>query len=179
MAKLEGYKAVAVTKEGYYKKKYYYAIYDDGETYNVGDKILVSGANKDILTIDDIIAPDECNVNITAEGAQRRVAGDLHQTVRERHDKARHAEGGDAADAGEVRPEAAKTDFQLGLPPGQEAQNPHGGKSLRNHGRDGRAAHAEVQCKDKHRVEHEVCDRAHDNGQHADFRETLTVYVWI
>lgn len=67
MAKLEGYKAVAVTKEGYYKKKYYYAIYDDGETYNVGDKILVSGANKDILTIDDIIAPDECNVNITAE----------------------------------------------------------------------------------------------------------------
>lgn len=67
MAKLEGYKAVAVTKEGYYKKKYYYAIYDDGETYNVGDKILVSGANKDILTIDDIIAPDECNVNIPAE----------------------------------------------------------------------------------------------------------------
>lgn len=67
MANLEGYKAVAVTKEGYYKKKYYYAIYDDGETYNVGDKILVSGANKDILTIDDIIAPDECNVNITAE----------------------------------------------------------------------------------------------------------------
>lgn len=67
MAKLEGYKAVAVTKEGYYKKKYYYAIYDDGETYNVGDKILVSGANKDILTINDIIAPDECNVNITAE----------------------------------------------------------------------------------------------------------------
>ncbi len=67
MAKLEGYKAVAVTKEGYYKKKYYYAIYDDGETYNVGDKILVSGVNKDILTIDDIIAPDECNVNITAE----------------------------------------------------------------------------------------------------------------
>ena len=67
MAKLEGYTAVAVTKEGYYKKKYYYAIYDDGETYNVGDKILVSGANKDILTINDIIAPDECNVNITAE----------------------------------------------------------------------------------------------------------------
>ena len=28
MAKLEGYKAVAVTKEGYYK--YSYAIYDDG-----------------------------------------------------------------------------------------------------------------------------------------------------
>ena len=121
----------------------------------------------------------DADVNIAAEGAQRRVAGDLHQTVRERHDKARHAEGGDAADAGEVRPEAAKTDFQLGLPPGQEAQHPQGGKRLRNHGRDGRTAHAEVQCKDKHRVKHDVCDRAHDNGQHSDFRETLTVYVWI
>lgn len=67
MAKLEGYYAVAGTKEGCYGKKYFYAIYDDGETYTVGDKILVSGANKNILTIDDIIAPDECNVNITAE----------------------------------------------------------------------------------------------------------------
>ena len=61
MAKLEGYKAVAVTKEGYYK--YSYAIYDDGETYDVGDKILVSGTNKDILTIDEILTTDECNVN--------------------------------------------------------------------------------------------------------------------
>ena len=67
MAKLEGYKAVAVTKEGCYGKKYYYAIYSDGETYKVGDKIVVSGINKDILTIEEIITPDECNVNITAE----------------------------------------------------------------------------------------------------------------
>lgn len=67
MAKLEGYKAVAVTKEGCYGKKYYYAIYSDGETYKVGDKIVVSGVNKDILTIEEIITPEECNVNITAE----------------------------------------------------------------------------------------------------------------
>ena len=67
MAKLEGYKAVAVTKEGCYGKKYYYAIYSDGETYKVGDKIVVSGANKDILTIEEILTPEECNVNITAE----------------------------------------------------------------------------------------------------------------
>lgn len=67
MAKLEGYKAVAVTKEGCYGKKYYYAIYSDGETYKVGDKIVVSGINKDILTIEEIITPEECNVNITAE----------------------------------------------------------------------------------------------------------------
>ena len=67
MAKLEGYKAVAVTKEGCYGKKYYYAIYSDEETYKVGDKIVVSGVNKDILTIEEIITPEECNVNITAE----------------------------------------------------------------------------------------------------------------
>lgn len=67
MAKLEGYKAAAVTKEGCYGKKYYYAIYSDGETYKVGDKIVVSGINKDILTIEEIITPEECNVNITAE----------------------------------------------------------------------------------------------------------------
>ena len=40
MAKLEGYKAVAVTKEDYYGNKYFYAIFDDGETYKVGDKIV-------------------------------------------------------------------------------------------------------------------------------------------
>ena len=67
MAKLEGYKAVAVTKEGCYGKKYYYAIYSDGETYKVGDKIVVSGVNKDILTIEEILTPEEYNVNITAE----------------------------------------------------------------------------------------------------------------
>lgn len=67
MAKLDGYYAVAETKEGYYTKKYFYAIYDDGETYTVGDKILVSGANKNILTITNILAPEECNVCITAE----------------------------------------------------------------------------------------------------------------
>ena len=67
MAKLEGYKAVAVTKEGRYGKKYSYAIYDDGEVYKAGDKIVVSGSNKDILTIEEILTPEECNINITAE----------------------------------------------------------------------------------------------------------------
>ena len=46
MAKLEGYNAVAVTKEGCYGKKYSYAVYDDGKVYVAGDKIVVSGANK-------------------------------------------------------------------------------------------------------------------------------------
>lgn len=67
MAKLEGYYAVAGTKEGCYGKKYFYAIYDDGETYKAGDKIVVSGANKGVLTIEEILTPEECNASITAE----------------------------------------------------------------------------------------------------------------
>lgn len=67
MAKLEGYKAVAVTKEGCYGKKYSYAVYDDGKVYVAGDKIVVSGANKGVLTIEEILTPEECNASITAE----------------------------------------------------------------------------------------------------------------
>lgn len=67
MAKLEGYYAVAGTKQGCYGRKYFYAIFDDGEVYKVGDRIVVSGVNNDILTIDEILSPNECNVNITAE----------------------------------------------------------------------------------------------------------------
>lgn len=49
MAKLDGYYAVAEIEEGCYGMKYFYAIYDDGEIYKTGDKVLVSGANRDIL----------------------------------------------------------------------------------------------------------------------------------
>lgn len=63
MAKLEGYYAVAVTEEGtgYYgmTKDYYYAIFNDGNTYAIGDNILVSGVNKNVLTIKNIITPEE------------------------------------------------------------------------------------------------------------------------
>ena len=38
---------------------YYYAIFDDGNTYEKGDKILVSGVNKEVLEIMDILTPDE------------------------------------------------------------------------------------------------------------------------
>ena len=41
--------------------------FDDGEIYKTGDKVLVSGANRDILTITDILAPDECSICPTAE----------------------------------------------------------------------------------------------------------------
>lgn len=88
MAKLERYKAVAVTKEGCYGKKYSYAIYDDGETYKAGDKIVVSGANKDILTIEAILTPEECNANITAEVICKVDTSAYDKRVKERKEKA-------------------------------------------------------------------------------------------
>lgn len=88
MAKLEGYKAVAVTKEGYYGKKYSYAVYDDGKVYVAGDKIVVSGANKGILTIEAILTPEECNENITAEVICKVDTSAYDKRVEERKEKA-------------------------------------------------------------------------------------------
>lgn len=73
MAKLEGYKAVAVIEEriGYNRRDYYYAIFDDGFKYDKYDNVLVSGANHTVLMIKDIITPEEarekCEKDITAE----------------------------------------------------------------------------------------------------------------
>ncbi len=73
MAKLTGYYAVAVIEEGTgcCKKDYYYAVFDDGNTYKAGDQVLVSGCNKDVLTIKEILTVPEaeagCTKNITAE----------------------------------------------------------------------------------------------------------------
>ena len=88
MAKLEGYKAVAVTKEGYYEKKYSYAIYSDGETYKAGDKIVVSGVNKGVLTIEEILTPEECNTSITAEVICKVDTLAYDKRVEERKEKA-------------------------------------------------------------------------------------------
>lgn len=88
MAKLEGYYAVAGTKEGYYGKKYFYAIYDDGKVYVAGDKIVVSGANKGVLTIEEILTPDECNANITAEVICKVDTSAYDKRVEERKEKA-------------------------------------------------------------------------------------------
>ena len=88
MAKLEGYKAVAVTKEGCYGKKYSYAVYDDGKVYVAGDKIVVSGANKGILTIEAILTPEECNENITAEVICKVDTSVYDKRVEERKEKA-------------------------------------------------------------------------------------------
>ena len=66
MAALKGYYAVAETKQGY-GSKYYYAIYDDGNTYKVGDMVIVSGVCRDILEIKNILTPEEITTNICAE----------------------------------------------------------------------------------------------------------------
>lgn len=74
MAKLTGYYAVAVIEEVTCcckKDYYYYAVFDDGNTYKAGDQVLVSGCNKDVLTIKEILTVPEAEVkynkNITAE----------------------------------------------------------------------------------------------------------------
>mgnify|MGYP000932611291 FL=1 len=65
MAVLKGYYAVAETKQG--SSHYYYAIYNDGKTYKVGDHVIVSGRCGDVLEITDILAPEEVMTNICAE----------------------------------------------------------------------------------------------------------------
>ena len=65
MAALKGYYAVAETKQG--NCYYYYAIYDDGNTYKVGDKVIVSGRCGDVLEIINILSPEEVITNICAE----------------------------------------------------------------------------------------------------------------
>ena len=66
--KLNGYEKVAVIKQGY--KDYFYAIYDDGNEYEIGDKVIVSG-NITIQEIKEVISIDEAKLrykgNITAE----------------------------------------------------------------------------------------------------------------
>lgn len=68
MKKLNGYQKVAVIRQGY--KDYFYAIYDDGSEYEIGDKVVVSG-NITIQEIKEVISIDEAKLrykgNITAE----------------------------------------------------------------------------------------------------------------
>lgn len=70
MAALTGYAAVAVIEQGCYNKEYYYAIYEDGYNYKIGDKVLVSN-NNDIWTIKRLLtvqqAAEERKAAITAE----------------------------------------------------------------------------------------------------------------
>lgn len=95
MAKLDGYYAVAEIEEGCCRMKYFYAIYDDGEIYKTGDKVLVSGANRDILTITDILAPDECSICPTAEVICKIDTSVYDKRVKERKEKAKRKKEAD------------------------------------------------------------------------------------
>ena len=68
MAKLEGYSKVAEIVYG--DRAYYFAIYEDGNDYAVGDTVLLSG-NSDPDKINEIISPEEVSErykgNITGE----------------------------------------------------------------------------------------------------------------
>lgn len=67
MAKLTGYQSVAVVElgTGCCKRKYYFAIYEDGTKYAVGDTVYVSGNGPDrIVTIKDFVTPDFIEENI-------------------------------------------------------------------------------------------------------------------
>lgn len=70
MAKLTGYKAVAVIEQGTgcYKKDYFYALYD--ENIHWGDKVLITGsASGQIWEVKGVINKDDPEIksNITAE----------------------------------------------------------------------------------------------------------------
>lgn len=67
MAKLTGYQSVAVVElgSGCCKRDYYFAIYEDGTKYAVGDTVYVSGNGSDrIVTIKDFVTPDFIEENI-------------------------------------------------------------------------------------------------------------------
>lgn len=103
MAKLEGYYAVAVTEEGtgYYgvTKDYHYAIFSDGNTYTIGDRVLVSGINKNILTIKDIITTDKakekCKKDITAEIICKVDTSAYDKRIEERRENAKRKKEAD------------------------------------------------------------------------------------
>ena len=64
------------------------SLYDDGKVYVAGDKIVVSGANKGILTIEAILTPEECDKNITAEVICKVDTSAYDKRVEERKEKA-------------------------------------------------------------------------------------------
>ena len=68
MKKLKGFSKVAVVKQG--SINYHFAIYDDGYSYEPGNKVIVSGDER-IKVINEIITPEEAaerfKNNITAE----------------------------------------------------------------------------------------------------------------
>ena len=89
MAKLEGFSKVAVIKFGS-SFSYYFAIYDDGIDYQVGDYVVLSGTSQN-AKIDEIISVEEAtnrtNKNITAEVIGRVDTTAYEKRVEQRKEK--------------------------------------------------------------------------------------------
>lgn len=89
MAKLEGFSKVAVIKFNS-SFSYYFAIYDDGIDYQVGDYVVLSGTSPN-AKIDEIISVEEaairCNKNITAEVIGRFDMSAYEKRVEQRKEK--------------------------------------------------------------------------------------------
>lgn len=88
MAKLEGYSKVAVIK--YHCGTYYFAIYDDGNDYEIGDMVIFSSGStpakiKNILTLEE--AKEEYPGNITAEVAGKVDISAYENRVKKRERK--------------------------------------------------------------------------------------------
>lgn len=67
MTKLEGYSKVAVVNFGGYSKDYQFAIYDDGNDYQVGDFVALSNNNPNARIKEIIEVSENYGRNITAE----------------------------------------------------------------------------------------------------------------
>ena len=104
---------------------------------------------------------------------ERGVEADGDDALGRLHDKRREAE----REAGEknFRREAqtSRTQPQRRLFAGQEQNDPDRRDRLRQNRRQRRAAHAHIKRKDKDRVEHDVAQRADQNGEHTGFRKAL------
>lgn len=90
MAKLEGFSKVAVINYGGYSGDYYFAIYDDGIDYQVGDLVALSN-NFTATKIKEIINLEEAikrfSKNITAEIIGRVDTTAYDKRVKQREEK--------------------------------------------------------------------------------------------
>ena len=90
MAKLDGFTKVAVIKFGGYNTLYYFAIYDDGNDYEIDDTVALSNGSPN-AKISEIISAEEASTryknNITAEVIGRIDTSAYEKRVKHRKEK--------------------------------------------------------------------------------------------
>jgi valyl-tRNA synthetase len=83
MAKLEGFSKVAVIKYSYISASYYFAIYDDGNDYKVGDMVAFSG-NSNPERIYKIISIEEWQHESSKKSITAEVIGKIDVSAYEK-----------------------------------------------------------------------------------------------